>query len=98
MRRAVAQTSVFQLLASFAIPLAVIHTAVNRSQRLFKQLGRYTKYGPSVVGLSFVPVLPYAIDEPIEHGIQKLFDAVWPEQQTAAAPADDTRKDKDNAE
>mmetsp|Transcript_12401 Transcript_12401/g.34823 ORF Transcript_12401/g.34823 Transcript_12401/m.34823 type:complete len:187 (-) Transcript_12401:227-787(-) len=80
--RTVAQTATFQLLASLAIPVAVIHTAVHQSQHLFRRFGRFTKWGPSLVGLACVPALPALVDEPVEHSIEYLFDTYWPASQS----------------
>mmetsp|Transcript_10321 Transcript_10321/g.24585 ORF Transcript_10321/g.24585 Transcript_10321/m.24585 type:complete len:110 (-) Transcript_10321:116-445(-) len=78
--RAVAQAATFQFLASLAVPVAVIHTVVHQSQKAFRRAGRCTKWGPSALGLACIPVLPYAIDEPIEHGVERMFGRLWPEE------------------
>lgn len=77
-KRALAHASVFQILASIAVPTLVIHTVVHNTQRVTKTMGRYTKWGPTVVGLAVIPFLPSTIDEPIEHAVDAAFDRYWP--------------------
>jgi len=60
-KRAVAHTTVFQLVASLLVPVAVIHTVVHQTQRLTKRVGRFTKWGPSIAGLACVPLLPATV-------------------------------------
>eukprot|EP00959_Pyramimonas_sp_CCMP1952_P025097 526589-Pyramimonas_sp.AAC.1 len=74
--KAVAHATVFQLLASLVIPAVLIHQVVHVAHKGFHKLGRYTKWGPSIVGLSCIPLMPL-IDQPIEHAVDKAFDTYW---------------------
>jgi fission process protein 1 len=76
MTQLVVERSVFQAVASVAVPFAIIHTAVGTSKKFFDRMGRFTKWGPSVVGLAVIPLLPMYFDEPIEHGLELSF-AKW---------------------
>ena len=78
-KKVMAQASAFHLLASLLLPAAIIHTTVNQSKRLFRHMGRFAKYGPSLMGLACVPILPMAIDEPVEHAVAHLLDKHWPD-------------------
>ena len=63
MTQLVVERSVFQALASVVIPIALIHTSVDVASSFFRRVGRFQKYGPSLVGLSVIPLLPAYIDE-----------------------------------
>lgn len=76
--RAVAHASAFQFLGSIAAPFAIIHSAVNVGQKFFTKIGRFTRWGPSVIGLSIIPALPSVCDEPAEHAVDWVFDKYWP--------------------
>ncbi|KAJ3268159.1 hypothetical protein HDV01_003372 [Terramyces sp. JEL0728] len=75
------QRSIFQGLASLALPAFTIHTAVDFTA---KNIHKATKspmmlrFGPTAVGLAVVPLLPVMFDEPVELGMEKLFDYAWP--------------------
>lgn len=69
MTQLIVERSTFQALASVLVPFAIIHTAVDLSKKYFNRIKRFTKWGPSLVGLSVIPLLPLYLDEPIEHGI-----------------------------
>jgi len=75
--RTAAHATTFQLIASLIIPSAIIHTAVSKSGKLFKKLGMFTKWGPSVVGISLIPLMPL-IDHPVEGVIDAAFDKYLP--------------------
>ncbi|KAG8901435.1 5'-3' exoribonuclease 2 [Tulasnella sp. 403] len=70
--------AVFQSVASMALPALTIHTIVKRSARLFKnvQNPRIKLWGPTMLGLSAVPALPYIYDHPVEHLTDRAFDAI----------------------
>ncbi|GMH81768.1 hypothetical protein TrVE_jg5237 [Triparma verrucosa] len=66
--------TLFQGIASLAIPTALIHTGVGQSSKMFAKYGpRYLKWGPSVVGLCMIPMMPF-FDEPVEHGVDWFFE------------------------
>lgn len=76
--RTVAHQTTFQMLASLIIPSVIIHQAVHASQKQFARIGRFTRWGPVGVGLALIPLMPVCIDEPVEIGIEYLFDKYWP--------------------
>ena len=78
MTQCIVERSAFQAVASIALPFAVIHTAVDVSKRFFNKIGRYTKWGPSIVGLSIIPALPLYLDHPVEHAIEWGFERFGP--------------------
>lgn len=85
MGQLVAERSTFQLVASIAVPFAVIHTAVSVSTKVIenvKPLMRFKRWGPSIVGLSCIPLLPMYLDHPVEHAIEKGFEKlrIWREE------------------
>ena len=49
-----------------ALPAVTIHTTVRLAQPVFRRLGRFTRFGPSVAGLAVVPLLPLLWDRPVE--------------------------------
>ena len=76
--RAFVHASVFQGIASLALPMFIIHQAVHAAQVVTKRMGRFTRWGPTVAALMLIPALPYAVDEPCEHVIDYAFDQAWP--------------------
>ncbi|ORY27804.1 mitochondrial 18 KDa protein-domain-containing protein [Naematelia encephala] len=68
--------SVFQGIASMALPAFTIHTAVKYAGRQFAKSTNTTlkRWGPTSVGLGIVPFLPYLFDEPVEHVVEATFD------------------------
>jgi mitochondrial fission process protein 1 len=78
MAQCVVERTVFQGVASIAVPYAIIHSAVDVSRRVFARVGRFTKWGPSVVGLSFIPLLPMYLDHPVEHALEWTFQRFGP--------------------
>ncbi|KAG2230100.1 mitochondrial 18 KDa protein-domain-containing protein [Thamnidium elegans] len=74
----VVKRGVFQSLASMAFPMMTIHSIVKYSAVGFKNV-KNTKvraWGPTLLGLSIVPFLPYIFDEPIEHIVDKVFKPI----------------------
>lgn len=67
---------IFQGLASMALPAFTIHSAVRYSSVIFKnsRVKPLRTYGPVVIGLGIVPLLPYIFDEPVEHAVDWVFD------------------------
>ncbi|KIK92359.1 hypothetical protein PAXRUDRAFT_578858 [Paxillus rubicundulus Ve08.2h10] len=68
--------TVFQSVASMALPAFTIHTIVSRSKPFFTsrfESRRIRTWGPTLSGLAIVPVLPYLFDEPVE----KVVDGLW---------------------
>ncbi|KAI0773996.1 mitochondrial 18 KDa protein-domain-containing protein [Fomes fomentarius] len=77
--------SVFQSIASMALPAFTIHTAVRQAKKAFAnvQSPRVRTWGPTVTGLAIVPVLPYLFDKPVEHATDIAFE--WIEKQIAGS-------------
>jgi len=67
----------FQAIASMALPAFTIHSTVKVGKKIFAG-GRFQKWGPTMLGLAVVPVLPYLWDHPVEHATDYVFDTVWP--------------------
>eukprot|EP01114_Cavostelium_apophysatum_P010068 TRINITY_DN2348_c0_g1_i6.p1 TRINITY_DN2348_c0_g1~~TRINITY_DN2348_c0_g1_i6.p1 ORF type:complete len:101 (+),score=20.01 TRINITY_DN2348_c0_g1_i6:481-783(+) len=61
-----------------AFPALAIHTQVKVFGDLFKKMGRFQRWGPTVSGLALLPALPYLFDHPVEYVVNKTFDTVWP--------------------
>jgi fission process protein 1 len=74
----VVERSVFQLFASIALPFAIIHTTVDVAKKVFTKMNKYQKWGPSIVGLSIIPLLPICCDEPVEHALEWAFSQYGP--------------------
>jgi len=73
MAHGLAERTTFQAIASLAGPAFIIHQSVHLSKRLFQKIGRFAKWGPSIVGLSVIPFLPIVLDEPVEHGVHLFY-------------------------
>ncbi len=41
-------------------------------------MNRFKRFGPSIAGLSIVPLLPMYLDEPVEHAIEWAFEKFGP--------------------
>jgi fission process protein 1 len=79
MTQVIVERSVFQAIASIAVPFLVIHTTVDIATKIFKKyLPKYTRFGPSIVGLSIIPLLPMYLDHPVEHALEKAFQNFGP--------------------
>mmetsp|Transcript_24979 Transcript_24979/g.25594 ORF Transcript_24979/g.25594 Transcript_24979/m.25594 type:complete len:239 (-) Transcript_24979:64-780(-) len=78
MTQCVVERSVFQALASIIVPFGVIHSAVAVGKKVFNKIGRFQKFGPSLVGLSIIPLLPMYLDHPVEQGIEYVFAKYGP--------------------
>jgi mitochondrial fission process protein 1 len=69
----VVERSVFQAVASMAIPTLVIHTSVDITKHLTRKINRFQRWGPSIVGLSIIPLLPMYLDHPVEEALEHMF-------------------------
>jgi len=92
MTQCVVERTVFQGVASLAVPFAVIHSAVGLSRRAFTRVGRFTKWGPSVVGLSIIPLLPMYLDHPVEHAVDWTFQRFGPWAPGVVKPRENKRE------
>ncbi|ORX34449.1 mitochondrial 18kDa protein [Kockovaella imperatae] len=70
--------SVFQGIASMALPAFTIHSSVKFAGRQFAKASNPTlrRWGPTVVGISIVPALPYLFDHPVETAVDMGFDKI----------------------
>ena len=57
--RTVLERSLFQSIASMALPAFTIHTQVKIFNKVFNKIGRFTKWGPTVMGFALIPFIPY---------------------------------------
>jgi mitochondrial fission process protein 1 len=76
-----------------ALPAFTIHTAVNQAKKAFANTKnpRVKAWGPTLTGLSIVPILPYLFDHPVEKVTDKAFD--WVEEQMIARGKTDSKKE-----
>jgi fission process protein 1 len=72
----VAKHTIFQTLASLALPAFTIHSTVKYSGILFKNVKnqRVLNWGPTFLGLAVIPFLPTLIDHPAELIVDKVFE------------------------
>jgi len=67
----VTERMIFQSLASMLIPMFIIHSTVDVGKKLFNKT-RFQRWGPTFLGLSLLPFLPFVVDPPVEHGLEFL--------------------------
>ncbi|GAA5949028.1 hypothetical protein JCM3765_003987 [Sporobolomyces pararoseus] len=75
-----AKRAIFQATASMLLPSLTIHSIVKYSAKYIKKRGiqnvRIRQWGPSALGLGFIPALPFLFDEPVEHVVDATFDKI----------------------
>jgi fission process protein 1 len=83
--RVAAHSTIFQCVASVAVPSLIIHQVVHAVQHQARRLpaGRLRFWLPSLCGLACIPLMPY-VDEPCEHAIDAAFEKAWPSIGTSA--------------
>ncbi len=74
----IVERATFQAIASIAAPFAIIHTAVSMTKKVVNKLGRFQRWGPSIVGLSLIPLFPMYVDHPTEHFLENFFENYGP--------------------
>jgi fission process protein 1 len=52
--RTVISRGIFQSMASMILPAITIHSTVHLSDGVFKRVGKFQKWGPTVAGISFI--------------------------------------------
>jgi len=57
--RTVLERSLFQSIASMALPAFTIHTQVKLFKHVFNKAGKYQKWGPTFMGFALIPFIPY---------------------------------------
>ncbi|EER07195.1 conserved hypothetical protein [Perkinsus marinus ATCC 50983] len=79
---AAAKATTFQMVASLALPFAIIHSTVHYSGVMLRRMAvknaRLLQGGPTIIGLAIVPFLPIVCDKPIEHGVDLIFEKWGP--------------------
>ena len=85
--------SVFQALATMALPAFTIHSVVKYTGRMMHNVKnpKVKGWGPTLLGLATVPALPYLFDHPVEYAIDSVFDRI----ETAAFGAPRSRATHD---
>jgi fission process protein 1 len=79
--RIVFERTLFQSIATMALPALTIHTCVHQAQKhLFKNTTnpRIKHLGPTVMGMCVVPFLPFMYDHPVERVLGVFMRNVWP--------------------
>ncbi|KAL8287451.1 hypothetical protein RQP46_003309 [Phenoliferia psychrophenolica] len=73
-----AKRAIFQSTASMLGPALTIHSVVKYSAKYIAASNiksvKVKAWGPTVLGLSIVPALPFIFDEPVEHVVDAGFD------------------------
>jgi fission process protein 1 len=90
--RSVVERSIFQSVASMGLPALTIHTTVRVFSSVFKKVGKYQKWGPTMMGLAVVPFLPI-YDHPVEHTLDYLFARFWPKSSETSSSAPEEKKE-----
>ncbi|KAG0171317.1 hypothetical protein DFQ28_003851 [Apophysomyces sp. BC1034] len=74
----VAKRTIFQSLASMALPMMTIHSVVKYSSKAFKNVKRpaVRLWGPTALGMAVVPFLPFLFDHPVENLVDRLFEPI----------------------
>ncbi|GAA6025284.1 hypothetical protein JCM10207_001283 [Rhodosporidiobolus poonsookiae] len=76
----VAKRAIFQATASMLLPSLTIHSIVKYSALAIKKRGiqnlRVRQWVPSMLGLGFIPALPFIFDEPVEQVVDSTFDRI----------------------
>ncbi|WWD22134.1 hypothetical protein CI109_106623 [Kwoniella shandongensis] len=87
--------SVFQSIASMALPAFTIHTAVRYAGRQFAKSANSTmrRWGPTAVGIGLVPALPFMFDHPVETATDFVFDKIEETFFTKNAAGVESKKD-----
>jgi mitochondrial fission process protein 1 len=78
MAQCVTERATFQVIASVVLPSLLIHNTVRIAKAGFQRLGRFTKWGPSLIGLSMIPFMPIYLDAPVENGLEYMFHHYGP--------------------
>lgn len=65
MTQCIVERSAFQAVASMIVPTVIIHTSVDMAKKVTAKIGRFQRWGPSVVGLAIIPLLPLYLDHPV---------------------------------
>ncbi|KAI9322589.1 mitochondrial 18 KDa protein-domain-containing protein [Dichotomocladium elegans] len=75
----VVKRSIFQTLASMALPMFTIHSVVKYSAKtVFANVknAKVKGWGPTFMGLGVVPFLPFLFDHPVEHLVDRVFEPI----------------------
>ena len=86
MTQCIVERATFQAVASIAVPTIVIHSTVDITRKILAKVGRFQKWGPTIAGLSAIPLLPMFFDHPIEHAMESAFRNYGPWKDEAPKP------------
>ena len=78
MAQCITERTIFQFTASIAVPYVVVHSTVNISHRILDKINKFKRWGPSLLGLAVIPLLPKYLDEPVEHLVESGFKKYGP--------------------
>jgi fission process protein 1 len=95
MTQCVVERATFQAFASLVLPAVVIHQTVHVAKNYFTKIGKFTKWGPSLVGLSLIPFLPVCLDEPVERIVEYGFHHYGPWSTTKPHESGSSKKEKE---
>lgn len=76
----VIERSLFQIFASVLLPYGVVHSSVSIAAAGFRRLGKCQKWGPPVIGLLTIPILPTLIDDTVESMVRSGMSYIWPQR------------------
>ena len=62
MTQCIVERASFQLVASMILPTIIIQSSVDLTTKYTNKFRRFTKWGPTLVGLSVIPFLPLYVD------------------------------------
>ena len=78
MKQKIVERSLFHGLASITLPEYIIHQSVHHSKHIFQRMNKFTRLGPSIVGIAIIPLFPKLIDDPLEKALEYGFEHYWP--------------------
>jgi mitochondrial fission process protein 1 len=73
-QRYILQRSVFQVLSTIIFPYGIINATIGLGNVIVQRAARFQRYGPSILALCVIPLIPRYIDKPIEEAIEYIFD------------------------
>jgi len=80
----VLERAIFQSVASMLLPMFIIHQTVHLCTAAVVKMPhlpvRVRRWGPTLTGMAVIPFLPFMIDKPVEHTVEKgkeLIGELW---------------------
>jgi mitochondrial fission process protein 1 len=68
------QRSIFQGLSTILFPYGIINATIGLGKLIFRRAGSFQRYGPSILALCVIPLMPKYIDKPIEEAVEFIFE------------------------